>query len=265
MTAIDWLNRQPLMHFAINRLGVRRAANAFLWRMPLRRTLPGSGVRYRCRYLDSITLAEEVFRQGTYSAAVPAGLSTFVDLGCNVGYFEALLAHLTGRRDLRGLAVDADADMVRETSWTLAANGLEHVHAVHGLVAAPGRTGEGEFFLHPVKIKSSSYAVDEPGRPFAGGWRKTKVQMVDLEPLWKERFGDAPCDLIKIDIEGAEADFVRTDNAFLRRVYAVVIEIHKWVIAPDVVEERLRGLGFRRAQTLRDEPALAVVHYTRAP
>jgi FkbM family methyltransferase len=259
--ALEWLNRQRWTHFAINRLGMRRVANALLARVPIRRTLAGSGARYRCRYLDSIALAEEVFGRRIYGPAVPANLSTFVDLGCNVGFFEAFLVHVTGRRDLRGLAVDADADMVRETSWTLAANGLSSVHAVHGLVGGPSRGGEADFYLHPVTIKSSAYAVDEPGRPFTGSWRKTRVPIVEVERAWSDRFGDARCNLLKIDVEGAEADFITPDNAFLRRVDAIVVEVHKWVITPDVVDDRLATLGFDRTAQLVDSPTLSVATY----
>jgi FkbM family methyltransferase len=264
MAYIEWLNRQRLTHVAIERLGVRPMANAVLARVPLRRKLPRSGVRYRCRYLDSIALAEEMFRQEVYAPAVTPGVATFADLGCNVGYFEAYLAHATGRRDLRGLAVDADPEMVAETEWTLAANGLRSVHAIQGLVARPGSGGEGDFFVHAVRMKSSAYPLDEPGRPFAHDeWRKTRVRVVDLERAWVERFGDERCHLLKMDIEGAEVDVVDEGTAFLRRVDAAVVEIHSWVVAAGAIDARMQSLGFRRAQTLRETAALVVARYTR--
>jgi FkbM family methyltransferase len=264
VTVVEWLNRRRLVHFAIDRLGGRRAANAVLARVPVRRTLEGSGVRYRCRYLDSIPLAEEVFREQVYAPAVHRGIRTFVDLGSNVGYFAAFVAHVTGRRDLRGLAVDADPDMARETAWTLSVNGIASVHAVHGLVTAAGRTGESDFYLHPVKIKSSAYSLDEPGRPFAdGGWRKTRVEAVDVGALWQRHFGDARCDLLKVDIEGGEADFITQDNPFLRRVDAAVVEVHKWVTTLPAIDAAMRSAGLERVRTLRDSPGLAVAHYAR--
>jgi FkbM family methyltransferase len=265
MSAVQWLNSLRVTHFAIDRLGLRRALNAALDRFPLVRTLP-SGVRYRYRYLDSVTLAEEIFRQRVYERAVSKGVVTFVDLGCNVGHFVAFVADVTGRRDLRGLAVDADPDMVAETSWVIGANGLSTVTALHGLVGAPGCTTESrEFFLHPCKIKSSAYAVDEPGQPHKGDWKKTRVPTIDLEAVWCERVGaDVRCDLLKVDIEGSEADFVVEDNPFLRRVDALVLEIHKWVVEPSVIDARLRALGFTKLSDLCDSETLAVAHYARA-
>lgn len=265
MTAVEWLNKLKVTHFAIDQLGLRRVLNAALDRFPIVRTLP-TGVRYRCRYLDSVTLAEEIFTQRTYARAVPRGVRTFVDLGCNVGHFVAFLADATGRRDLRGIVVDADPDMISETRWTIETNGLDGVDAVHGLVAAPGAPiEERDFFLHPCKIKSSTYAVDEPGQPKKGDWKKTRVSTFDLDAAWRAKMGDdVRCDLLKIDIEGSEADFITADNPFLARVDTIVLEIHKWVVAPAVIDARLRALGFTKVADLCDAPTLAVACYARA-
>jgi len=265
MGAVQWINGLRVTHFAINRLGLRRVVNAALDRFPLVRVTPG-GIRYRCRYLDSVTLAEEIFGERVYARAVSRNVRTFVDLGCNVGHFVAFVAEVTGRRDLRGLAVDADPDMIAETSWVIENNALSSVTAVHGLVAAPGGAPRhSEFFLHPCKIKSSAYAVDEPGQPPKGEWKRTRVPTIDLEAIWRESVGDdVRCDLLKVDIEGSESDFVVADNPFLRRVDAVVLEIHKWVVQPAVIDARLREAGFTKVADLCDGETLAVVHYARA-
>ncbi|HJZ88234.1 MAG TPA: FkbM family methyltransferase [Polyangia bacterium] len=264
MSLLRVLDRIPGIHFAINQLHMRRVINAALGWFPIVRTLPQSGVRYRWRYLDSIPLAEELFGQKVYDGAISPGLETFADLGCNVGHYIALLADRTGRRDLRGLAIDADPDMVKETEWVIAANGLSEVVPVCGLVARPGAAGERDFYLHPCKIKSSLYAVDEPGQPDKGPWTKTRVREVDVEALWRARFGAQRCHLLKVDIEGAEADFLTEDNPFLERVDTIVLEIHKWVVSPDTIDRRLRNLGFRKTAALRDSPTLEIASYARA-
>ncbi len=239
--------------------------SAALDRFPIGRVLP-SGVRYRCRYLDSVTLAEEIFSQRSYARAVPSTVRTFVDLGCNVGQFVAFVADVTGRRDLRGLAIDADPDMVAETQWVVDVNGLSSVTALQGLVGAPSAAVEQkDFFLHPCKIKSSAYALDEPGQPHKGDWKKTRVPTIDLEATWRARIGDdVRCDLLKVDIEGSEADFITEDNPFLRRVDAVVVEVHKWVVDPAVIDARLRANGFAKVTDLWVTEAFAIAHYARA-
>ena len=130
MRIVDALNRLPFTHKLIKAMHLRPLANAALHAMPIVRKLPRTGVRYRLRYLDSITLADEIFGQHVYDGAIPEKLETFVDLGCNVGQFVALLAEQTGRRDLRGLAIDADPEMIGETWWVIQQNRLDGVQSV---------------------------------------------------------------------------------------------------------------------------------------
>jgi FkbM family methyltransferase len=262
MRLVDRLNRSPVTHALIERLHVRGIANRALGVVPIVRTLP-SGVKYRYSFLDSIPLADEIFGQKVYDRALSSDIRTFVDLGCNVGQFVARLADFTGRRDLRGLAVDADRDMIRETAWVVRANGLDGVTPVLGLVGANGSGGVGEFHLHSVKIKSSRFAVEEPGRKSKGDWTTTHVPYVDVEMLWRGLLGDARCDLLKVDIEGSEADFVTPANPFLKRVDRIVIETHKWIVPAAEITARLGACGFRRESVLEETDALEVACFVR--
>lgn len=265
VTLVEWLNQQRATHYVISRLGMRRVLNRALGAFPVVRTLPRTGVRYRCPYVDSFTLADELFAKHVYDAGIPERLETFCDLGSNVGQFVALLCERAGRRDLRGLAVDANYEMVEQTEWVLRHNELYGVRALCGLVGEPGQAGQAEdFFLHPVGVKSSAYAVDEPGHDDKGDWTRVRVLRIDLEAVWKGIFGDARCNLLKIDIEGSEADFMREDNPFLARVDAVIMEVHRWVIDPALMDERMKRLGFTKMGVLDDEKTHCVSHYRRS-
>jgi FkbM family methyltransferase len=247
----------------VDQLRLRGPVNAALNRFPLVRTLP-SGVRYRCRYIDSITAANEIFEDKIYAPGISSELRTFVDLGCNVGQFIAYAADATGRRDLRGIAIDADPQMIDETRWVIAENGLSGVSAIHGLVSTSMPSDkEQDFYVNPCKTRSTAYAAEGPSD--RGVWQRTRVRTIDLEALWRESMGEGVrCNLLKIDIEGSEADFVTVDNPFFRRVDSIAMEIHKQVIAPDVLDGRLRELGFRKVAQSFDSPAASVVSYARA-
>jgi FkbM family methyltransferase len=259
---VDALNRTPLTHLLLDRPRVRNAANAVLRVAPLVRTLPRTRIRYRCRYVDSIALADQLFHQGIYDRALPLDLETFADLGCNVGHFVALLVERTGKRDVRGIAIDADRDMVRETSWLVAENELDGVVPIVGLVGTPGKNGIGEFHVHQVTLRSSRFTVAEPGQR-EGGWKTRRVQYVDVDALWRAVVGDVPCDLLKIDIEGSETDFVNEENPLLRRARRVLIECHRWVVAPEVIDARLRAIGFSHRETLHEAETARVAFYDR--
>ena len=110
---------------------------------------------------------------------------------------------------------------------------------------------EKPFFLYPSHLGSSRFPREEPGRPPKGPWRRIRVPTISLVELCSEaRFPDG-IDLLKIDIEGSEADLLRHDAAVLPRVRAAVVEIHRWLAAPGC------GLpdGEGRSQGSLPEPA----------
>lgn len=263
MSFIEWLNEQKATHFVISTLGLRQAMNATLRRLPLTFRLPKTGIRYHCPFVDSFTLADEIFRRKVYDPAFSTDIRTVCDLGCNVGHFVAALSEFVGRRDVRGLAVDANRDMLREAERLLGDNGIGGIATVFGMVGAPGPAGLAEFFVHPVGIKSSAYAVDEPGHTGKGDWQPVRVPRLDVETLWRGVVGDEPCDLLKVDIEGSEADFLREDNPFLSRVDRLVVECHEWVIGADEITKRLDAMGFEPRGTLDKAPTRETVHFRR--
>ncbi len=263
MGIVGWLNNRPELHALTARPEVRSLANRVLGAVPLVRTLPG-GTRYRCRYLDSVAVADELFVQKVYDEGLPAHLETFCDLGSNAGFFIARLRERYPGVALRGVAVDANADLVAETQWLVRENHLEGVLAVHGLVGKPEDAGRpGEFFLNAVGINSSAFAEGEPNVPRKGASRRVSVSYVDVEAIWRGVHGDRPCDLLKCDIEGGERDFFRADNAFLERVRAIVAEVHLWIVPLETVDAELRAAGFVQRRSLELTSTRTTVVYER--
>ena len=263
MSFIEWLNDRKATQFVITTLGLRRAMNATLRRLPLSFRLPKTGIRYHCPFVDSFMLADEIFRRKVYDPAFDESIRTVCDLGCNVGHFIAALCEHTGRRDLRGLAVDANRDMLREAERLLHDNGIGSISTVFGMVGGPGPAGLAEFYVHPVGIKSSAYNVDEPGHTGKGDWQPTRVPRLDIETLWLGVVGDVPCDLLKVDIEGSEADFLCSENPVLARVERVIVECHRWVIGAEEITARLEAMGFERLGQLDEAPTRETVHFRR--
>src|SRR5436190_11312107 len=157
---ISTLSRSSLLRRSVQALRLHKLANAALRHRPLVKKLPGSGVIYRATSLESIPLGVEMFEKGlTYDQKFLRGLGaieTFADLGCNVGYFTCLLAHLNPGSPLKGLMIDANAAVVEEARWHAQANGLKDVHALHGVVGEPSPTGEAQFYVYDSSICSSA-------------------------------------------------------------------------------------------------------------
>ena len=261
MTLVQSLDHQDVLHQLIRVLHVREIVESALDFKPIVRTL-ASDARYRLRYLESLFLQDEFFGRGAYRKAIRSEvIETFADLGCNVGWFATLLAHETGRRNLRGLMIDANPAMVEKAAWVAQANKLDDVHVLHGLAGAEEDGPCGDFYLLPSNLGSSQFPICEPGQPPRGEWKKVTVPRIDLEETWVERFGDVRCHLLKVDIEGSEKCVFATDSKFLQRVDRVVLEWHKWIISRGELNAMLTARGFELIDVLEECQTSGVAWY----
>ena len=260
---LHFLDSLPAFHVFVRALRVRQMAGFLLRTFPRVRSLPKSGAKFRCRYLETILLSDEIFNRNVYLKSINPKLKTFVDLGCNVGLFPLLLTELTGRKDIQGLLIDANPEMVEEATWHVTTNKLEKVIPVFGLAGAAKAGQSVDFFLLPSNLGSSQFDVYEPGKPQKGKWKKISVPCVDVETLWLKNFGDVRCDILKIDIEGSEKTFLQTDKKFLQRVDTIILEWHKWIVSREEVEKMLAEQGFRCVEVLEELGQTGIAWYAR--
>lgn len=264
-TWITKLAAMPVVHKAIRRLRVQQVAARVLGKVPLRRKLPRSGLTYRVCHLESLLIADEIFKREIYRAAFEGReIRTFVDLGSNVGYFPLFAVEATGRRDLVGLVVDGSEKMARESRWHLEQNRLPGVHAQHGVVGYPPDVEEATFFVNPSNVASSAQPVLNPNVPAKGESVAVKVPAVNVARAWKAIAGDARIDLMKVDIEGFECDFIRNEQA-IALTDRIVIEWHKWVNPRTQVDELLAERGFALTKVISEDEHCGVAMYDRRP
>ncbi len=185
----------------------------------------------------------EIFLDRPYEGAVKmVALDrpvTVVDLGCNVGYFSTFVADYLlsyGQQDFQLICVDGSLancnELVRrfqQQDPVLLDKLEDRVLVVPGLVGH--RDGEAPFelnFLHTVNRTRPS--GDFP-----------KVPYFNLDIAIKP---DVTIDLLKLDVEGSEGDFIDTYEDLLRRTKVLVLEFHSTEV--DVLHYRgvLRDYGF---------------------
>jgi FkbM family methyltransferase len=239
--------------------------NWWLSYFPVVKTLPASGVRYRARRVESLSLSMEMFdKDELYSTSdLPAEIRTFADLGCNVGYFTCWLCDRMNSRQMQGLMVDANTEAVEDAMWHVKANHLANVHVLHGLVGTENKRGQASFFLHASNVCSTATPPDTALNT-ANTWKRVQVPCVNLEENWQLYFGDMPCDLLKVDIEGSEMDFFHNEPVFLKRARAILIEWHKWRVTFAEVEAFLSQQGFALKKILHDSDGLGTALFVRA-
>jgi FkbM family methyltransferase len=245
-------------------LRLHHLANAWLRCFPVQKVLPGSGVRYRASRIESIALSVEMFDQSElYSLAdLPENIETYADLGCNVGYFTCWLTHKLGGKKIKGIMVDANPEAVKEARWHAEANQLKDVHAVHGLAGLGNGTATTDFYLHTSNICSTS-SPPEGALKEANTWKQVQVPCVNLEELWQRYFQGAPCDLLKMDIEGSELDFLKNEPAFVKRARAILVEWHKWRVTLPELEAFLTEQGFRLKKITSEDANFGTALFVR--
>ena len=184
--------------------------------------------------LDAFYSFSEIFvtdEYGSFLNEIPLP-GRWLDLGSHVGYFTLYLAWrhaLTASAgDWRALLIDADPRTEAYTRRTLAQNSLlQKCEYLVGLISQ--RTGEVEFALREGMGSSSDTSM--------GGIRS--VQRVQV--IRPEKILDAlppPYDLIKIDVEGAEIDFIEAYKEVHAHAAAILVEWH----SPDKEGSRAKDL-----------------------
>ncbi|HCK10095.1 MAG TPA: hypothetical protein DHW45_09480 [Candidatus Latescibacteria bacterium] len=213
---------------------------------------------YRVHSPESFSVASEIFKQRTYdSISEQNDVRTIVDLGCNTGYFTCFLAEHFGADMIEGILVDADTDVLAECDWHLDKNGIRNCRTLHAVVGPEGEE-TAEFHVGEFNISSSARGF-EGDYPFPARAKKSvQVPLANLRGILADTFGDRRVDILKIDIEGSEADLLAGDLGYLRQVDTIVIEWHKWVLDFGEVKMKLKGVGFSDYEILKEDSICGV-------
>jgi FkbM family methyltransferase len=247
----------------VKALRLHLVANQWLRWFPVVKTLPGSGLRYRARRVESLGLSAEMFDQDLLytTAGLPAKVNTFADLGCNVGYFTVWLCDRMKSRELKGLMVDANLDAVEDARWHVEANGLKGIKVLEGIVGTDGKSDRAVFYVHTSNVCSTTAPAE--GAADKSTWTKIDAPTVRVEENWVKSFGNIPCELLKIDVEGSEMDFFRNEAAFMKRVQTILVEWHKWRVSLKDLEAYLKTLGFSIQKVLHEDEGLGTAIFSR--
>jgi FkbM family methyltransferase len=263
LSIVASLRRLNILHHAIRVLRIQRVAHAVLARFPVTRRLP-SGVKYRLQHLESFVMADEIFGARCYAEPFAHGpVRSFIDIGSNVGYFVCFAAESAGDRDVIGLAVDANAEMVEETRWHIEANGLKRVHATVGAAGFGPDVSEVTFFVAASNVASSAQPRQNPRVPEKGKVIERRVPAIQLASAWRAHAGDTPVDLLKIDVEGSELELIRNNAELLGITRSIVLEWHKWVVTLPEVEAALGPHGFRLGTVISEDQDAGVGFFVR--
>jgi len=246
-------------------LAIYPIAESILAHRPLHRRTTANGMVYRLTSLDQLGIESEMFTQRGYAPVLDLPpIDSFIDLGCNSGWFAVWLAAQMPNPERKGLLIDANPRIVEEAKWHLTRNALQHHHVVCGAVGLAPGTDDAVFHVNPSASQSSLLEHDDRQLPVKGHIQDVTVAAVSVAREWLAHFGEAPVDLMKIDIEGSELDIIRYEGEFIReRVRAILLEWHKWHVTLPEIDVALVALGFQRLGVYTEDELTGVALYRR--
>jgi FkbM family methyltransferase len=173
---------------------------------------------YRLRYGDLLTVCpqwHDLFIAGGYRFAAIGSEPRILDCGANLGLASLSFKRLHPRA--RITAFEADPALAAMARDNLKTNGAADVEVVHAAVW----THDGTLDFHCEGADSGAIAgLAGEGQPGSGPVRT--VPCVRLRDLLERE----PVDLLKLDIEGAEAPVLADCAGALGQVRALIAEIH---------------------------------------
>ncbi len=193
----------------------------------------GQKVSFRVNWFDPRNLAD-VFRND-YNSLEPdifKGLKTFIDVGANIGFISACV-----RMSSPGCSIIC-FEPLEENAKLCALNNPKAKVEVCGIGA---KNGKMKLLVDDSGFMASSLKFD---------YRQTEreVKVVTLDGYLSGVKGFDEIDLIKIDVEGMEADVIKGGKKALSRTKRIVAEIHSDELLRQV-SEVLEKSGFSMEKT----------------
>lgn len=145
----------------------------------------------------------------------------WLDIGCHQGFFSLYVEQsrrLESKSGSSALLVDADTRVIRGVEKLISINSLdESFYFQHGLIQGGQETG---VFFEDDFMSSSLIPSDR-------SW-KVKKEVPVLNQSKIMQLLEPPYDLIKLDIEGGEYDFLSCYKELCRQAKYIVMEWHSW-------------------------------------
>lgn len=203
----------------------------------------GPGCHVVLRNRGDFLILREIFIQREYDPFLEriGPVSTWLDLGCNCGMF-SLRVEMMARQNgwptpRRAVLVDANAEALSAAREAIKQSAPETQMEL--IEAAVGPKGQSEITFYEGKTSHKSRLSSLGSRG-----RKVTRPVADLAALSKQ-LGDGPVDLVKIDIEGAEAILLEHWSDWLADAAKhVLIEWHEPEQPGVALKEHLAGIGF---------------------
>jgi FkbM family methyltransferase len=209
----------------------------------------GEGLRCPILHPEYWHSFEEIFFTNEYSPLfemLPPP-ERWIDLGCHAGFFSLLMALWRRRRKMDGsftaLLIDGDSRVARSIERMSQINAFgSRFKFLHGAIASE----PGDVRFDEKEVMASSLTADPRGK---------SVKVVRPEVI--TGLFPAPYDLVKVDIEGAEKDFLTSYGAVIAGARHVLLEWHSWSLGGGSVRQAAARVGLKETAEIVPEHSVA--------
>lgn len=170
----------------------------------------------------------------------------FLDVGANIGYYSALAGYLVGKEGTV-ISIEPEEKNFVLLQKTVQANPGAHYHLFK--IAAAAEEATSEFFVSEENCGDNRLAGNE--RPDdAQEWKTVMVPCTSVDKLIRDHHLPLP-DVIKVDVQGFEAEVIKGCKELLQRKKTLVLMIEFWPDGlrsagtdPIAFLKEIRQLGF---------------------
>ncbi len=210
----------------------------------------GRSVLVRPQTMDAVTLWDAVFN-GFHLPPVPLDCRSIVELGANAGYTTAHYACKFPQAKILAVEMDSDNVKICEKNTEFARDRVTIISAA--IWSSDGFIEYGGDNVHDLRICALGGESTETVAS-AAPTAVRKAPAITIGTLLNEHH-IPHVDFMKMDIEGAEAAVLNADLSWLKKVQAILIEIHP-PATREMCQSILKREGFRVSYFQFDHEAL---------
>ncbi|MDZ4743717.1 MAG: FkbM family methyltransferase [Verrucomicrobiota bacterium] len=252
------LNKTYFLHFVLRTLKIKDILNFILLHCPIKWRIHKKQFVY-IYTLESFYTAHEIFNLNTYPLPVGTIINTILDLGSNEGLF-CCFATSYSTEQLTGLAIDGNASLKDRIEKNFKANNISAVKFIPGIIGSPDKKGQiGDFFISPYHTSSSVRSVHDTSKPGKGRFKRIQSSYLNVLELWKREMGTKSIDLLKIDIEGTENEFLKNENDILAITNMIVCEVHSYLVDNQETRQLIQNAGFKIIIDFDNDPQTSII------
>ncbi|MEM4325823.1 MAG: FkbM family methyltransferase [Candidatus Pacearchaeota archaeon] len=164
---------------------------------------------------EDFGIINEFYGMGVYKGIKISKGDTILDLGGHIGLFALYCSHRVGKKG-KIFSVEPYKESYKLLKKNLWINSIKNTKPIN--LAIYKKRGIMKFYINRISASNSFFPQ--------GNKKIEMVKTTTLKDFVKKR-NIKKIDLIKMDIEGAEYDVIKTSERVLKKTRAVVLEIHK--------------------------------------